>query len=151
MKPTRKTIILTIGLLLLTAFFVSSNCGDVYALTSGKPPADSILVTEKVRQVLISQQLFVVKISKIKTTKKNTPKKVNANFKAELRDAFMIIRYDNGKSHTEQNWAMCPNGVCPVPGTYRFGTPEYKQLDVAIAQAKQANIKFQKETAALMQ
>lgn len=45
---------------------------------------------------------------------------------------------------------MCPNGVCPVGGTYKMGTPEYKQLDIVIAQAKQANAKSQKELNALM-
>jgi hypothetical protein len=110
--------------------------------------ADSNVTVEKEREVLLSQQLFVVKLSKVKGPKKINSKKVNV--KAELRDAFMIQRYDNGKSSTELSWTMCPNGVCPVGGTYKMGTPEYKQLDLVIAQAKQANAKSQKELKALM-
>ncbi|MFC0512676.1 hypothetical protein ACFFGT_00635 [Mucilaginibacter angelicae] len=149
MKPIRKTIAISTGLFLLALFFVLCNCSSIYAMRSHKLSADSNLRVEKVREVLLSQQLFVVKLSKVKSPKKTSSKKVNVNFKAELRDAFMITRYDNGKSNTELSWTMCPNGVCPVPGTYKIGTPEYKQLDLVIARAKQANAKSQKELNAL--
>jgi hypothetical protein len=148
MKAVRKTIAVTIGLFLLILFFILCNCSTIYAIRSDKLPADSNVTVEKEREVLLSQQLFVVKLSKVKSLKKTNSKKVNV--KAELRDAFMIQRYDNGKSSTELSWTMCPNGVCPVGGTYKMGTPEYKRLDLVIAQAKQANAKSQKELNALM-
>ncbi|HEX8023247.1 hypothetical protein [Mucilaginibacter sp.] len=150
MKPILKTIAVPIGLFLMTLFFILYNCSGIYAMRSDKLPADSNVTVEKEREVLLSQQLFVVKLSKVKSPKKTNSKKVNVNFKAERRDAFMIQRYDNGKSSTELSWTMCPNGVCPVGGTYKMGTPEYKQLDLVIAQAKQANAKSQKELNALM-
>jgi hypothetical protein len=148
MKPIRKTTAVSIGLFLLTLFFILCNCSGIYAMRSDTFSADSNVTVEKEREVLLSQQLFVVKLSKVKGPKKTNSKKVNV--KAELRDAFMIQRYDNGKSSTELSWTMCPNGVCPVGGTYKMGTPEYKQLDLVIAQAKQANAKSQKELKALM-
>jgi hypothetical protein len=146
MNPIRKTFASLAAVLLLILFFILNNCHSVYALANGKLSADSIVNALKERQVLLSQQLFVVKLSK---AKKTAPKKVNVDFKAELRDAFMIVCYENGKSYTELNWAMCPNGACPISGTFKSGTPQYKQLDLLIAQIKQANAKSQKELEAL--
>lgn len=102
-------------------------------------PADTTHRELKVREVLTSQQLFMVKVSPIKGKRS---KGKYFDFKAELRDAFMIICYDNDKTIKEQDWAMCPNGVCPKPGSYNWGTPEYKQLDALMAQAKKIGISF---------
>ncbi|TFF40734.1 hypothetical protein [Mucilaginibacter psychrotolerans] len=128
--------------LLLTAFSVAHPT----AASIPEPAIDSIRKESKVREVLLSQQLFMVKISPIKG---KHPKNVDVNFKAELRDAFMIIRYEGDKSITEQEWRMCPAGKCPIATTYNFGTPGYKQLDTLMAQTKKSDEDSQRRMKAL--
>jgi antitoxin component YwqK of YwqJK toxin-antitoxin module len=103
--------------------------------------ADSLANSRKEREVLTSRQLFMIKVSPVKG--KNA-KKGLVDFKAELRDAFMVILYDKDTSRTELDWVMCPNGKCPIAATYKYGTPGYKQLDVWIANAKKSNVKSKK-------
>lgn len=136
MKPITKTICI------IASIFFFLFCTDARASQRNITPPDSTGKTSKQREVLLSQQLFTVKISKPKN-KKAKPGIVD--FKAELRDAFTIICYDNDKTITELNWSMCPNGKCPVAGTFDFGSSEYKYLDILMAQVKQANIKARKE------
>jgi hypothetical protein len=94
----------------------------------------------KVREILLSQQLFVVEISPVKGSK---PKDKLVNFKAELRDAFMVICYDGDKTITELNWTMCPNGKCPIAKTYNWGTPEYNQVDTLMREGKASTRKLE--------
>ncbi|MBD1363338.1 hypothetical protein IDJ77_05890 [Mucilaginibacter sp. ZT4R22] len=108
--------------------------------------ADSLFGDQKVREVLTSQQLFMVKVSPVKG--KNA-KKGLFDFKAELRDAFMVILYDKDTSRTELDWVMCPDGKCPIATTYRSGTPGYKQLDVWIANARKSNAESKKRLESL--
>jgi hypothetical protein len=136
MKPITKTILLLISIPLF-------NNKITKASTNIASPTDS---TAKQREVLLSQQLFVVKLSKPKNKK---AKLGIVDMKAELRDAFTIICYGKDKTVTELNWSMCPDGKCPVPGTYNYGSRQYKQLDTLMAQVKQANIKSKKEVVAL--
>ncbi|WP_184545194.1 hypothetical protein [Mucilaginibacter sp. FT3.2] len=103
---------------------------------------DSNLRVSKVRQVLISQQLFLVELSPVKGSK---PKDKLVNFKGELRDAFMIICYNGNKTIEELGWSMCPNGKCPIGKSYNAGTKEYDELDGVIAAAKANNIKLQEK------
>lgn len=132
----------TIPLLLLTSVFLFKN-NTAQASINRTLARDS---TEKQREVRLSQQLFAVKISKPKNKK---AKPGTFDLKAELRDAFTVIRYENNKSFTELEWSMCPKGKCPVGGTFDFGSPQYKYLDTLMAQVKQANIKAQKNLIAL--
>jgi hypothetical protein len=117
------------------------------AASMDKPSIDTIHRKLKVREVLTSQQLFLVELSPIKG--KRSKKGNYINFKAELRDAFMIYCYDNDKVIKEQDWAMCPNGLCPKPGSYNWGTPEYKQLDTLMAQTKKREMDFKKRVDSL--
>lgn len=93
---------------------------------------DSTRVNSKVREVFTSQQLFITDIQPLKKGKKG--KKVK--FKAELRDAFKIIRYDEDSVYTELNWVMCTKYGQPEAGQYTEGTSEYKKLEVLIANVK---------------
>lgn len=102
---------------------------------------DSVRHNGKVREVLTSQQLFLVEATPIKGPK---AKKGDVNFKAELRDAFMVILYAKDTSSTELDWVMCPNGKCPIAKTYNQGTPEYTQLDTWITNARKNNIMLTK-------
>lgn len=84
--------------------------------------------TPVVREVLTSQQLFVVKLSTLKTkSKKGTQK-----FEAETRDAFKVIRYERDSSYVELNWTICPEGDCPEMGQFDEGTPGYRKIDTLI-------------------
>lgn len=128
---------LTIGALLLiyvtTGFSLPAS-----AQNANKP--DSSLRVAKVRQILLSQQLFLVELSPVKGSK---PKDKLVNFKGELRDAFMIVCYNGNKTTTELDWSMCPNGKCPIGKSYNQGTKEYDELDGLIAATKASNAKFQ--------
>jgi hypothetical protein len=99
-----------------------------------------------VREVLTSQQLFVVKMTR---ARQKSAKQPLLNFKAELRDAFTVLCYEKDTSYTELKWTMCPGGVCPTTGAFKFGTPGYKKLDTLMAQAKQAEAKSRKTMNAL--
>jgi hypothetical protein len=125
--------------LIMVALFPVSNIGSVSA---PKNAGDSIRRDSKIREVLTSQQLFMVEMTEIKGKSK---KKHYVNFKAELRDAFMIICYDNDKSFKEQDWAMCPAGQCPTPGTYKWGTTAYEQLDTLMAEARKKELTLKKQ------
>jgi len=119
----------------------------LHAASMDDSSKDTTRLHLKVREVLTSQQLFLVKISSIKG--KRSKKGNYFNFKAELRDAFMINCYDNDKIIKEQDWAMCPNGICPKTGTFNWGTPEYKQLDTLMAQTKVREMNFKKQVDSL--
>ena len=47
------------------------------------------------------------------------------------------------KTIKELDWTMCPNGKCPIAGTYDWGTKAYHQLDPVISTAKENNLKLQ--------
>ncbi|POY35879.1 hypothetical protein C3K47_14115 [Solitalea longa] len=96
------------------------------ALPNNLHVSDSTLDHEKIREVLTSQQLFVVEAK---------PNGKNVKFKAELRDAYKIIKYDKDSSSIELNWTMCTKNCCPQPGFYSYGTTEYKKLDTLIKAA----------------
>jgi hypothetical protein len=135
----KRSFALSVGFpLIMVALFPVSKIGSVSA---PKNAGDSIRRESKIREVLTSQQLFLVELTEIKGKSK---KKKFVNFKAELRDAFMIICYDNDKSFKEQDWAMCPAGKCPTPGTYNWGTPAYKQLDTLMAEARKKELTLKK-------
>ncbi|MEO3406397.1 hypothetical protein AAFN85_20965 [Mucilaginibacter sp. CAU 1740] len=145
MKPKPKANRL-LWVLIITVAFLIGNKHNTQALTSHKLSTDSVPNSTKQREVLLSQQLFVVKLSKLKS-KPDKPQKVN--FKAELRDAFMVICYDKNKTITELNWTMCPNGKCPITGTFNYGSAQYKQLDTVIANARLANAQSTKKLKSL--
>ncbi|AYL94568.1 hypothetical protein [Mucilaginibacter celer] len=141
----RNQNLLPILILSLILQLLSSNSSE--ASTTKRFPTDSIAHSSKTREVLLSQQLFVVKLSKPKA-KNARPGKVD--LKAELRDAFMIVCYDKNKTYNELNWTMCPDGHCPVAGEYQFGSVKYRQLDTLIAKTKLAEAEAAKKTAALI-
>ena len=147
MKPIPKTNLKSLPVLILCTVFLLCNSHSVQAALNNKSLQDSSLHSSKTREILLSQQLFTVKVSKPKS-KKAKPGVVD--FKAELRDAFTIICYDKDKSYTELDWTMCPDGKCPISGTCRFGSAKYKQLDTLIANTKLANIKAMKQLKALV-
>jgi hypothetical protein len=147
MKPILKTILRAIPALILIASLLFYSRTSSYATINGKFLTDSVCHPSKVREVLTSQQLFVVKMT---PAKQKSAKHPLVNFKAELRDAFTIICYEKDTSYTELKWTMCPGGVCPLTGTFNAGTPGYKKLDTLMAQAKQNEILAQKKTKALI-
>jgi len=147
MKPILKTILRAIPALILIASLVFYSSTSSYATINGKLLTDSVPYPSKVREVLTSQQLFVVKMAR---AKQKSAKHPMVNFKAERRDAFTIICYEKDTSYTELKWTMCPGGVCPLTGTFNAGTPGYKKLDTLMAQAKQNAIIAQKKTNALI-
>jgi len=109
--------------------FLMAGGAKSYAL----PKIDST----KSREILTSQQLFIVEISHVKGEK-------DVRFKAELRDAFKIICYDKDHTFTELNWVLCPDGQCPIPGTYNAGTAEYRHLDAIIANSRKNSAKLKR-------
>ena len=147
MKPILKTILRAIPALILIASLLFYSGTSSYATINGKLLTDSVRHPSKVREVLTSQQLFVVKMT---PAKQKSAKHPLVNFKAELRDAFTIICYEKDTSYTELKWTMCPGGACPLTGTFNAGTPGYKKLDTLMAQAKQNAIIAQKKTNALI-
>ena len=94
-----------------------------------------------VREVLISQQLFVTKLTPVK----GRFRKKKQKFEAELRDAFKVILYDKDTSITELDWTMFPDGACPVIGTFKSGTVAYTQLNALIADARKNNIEMERK------
>lgn len=134
-----KTGILASFLLLagISAVYASSSdrselTDSLHRETSAKkkaPARHSISKDQlKSREVYTSQQLFVVEISP-----KRKPSDKRVKFKAELRDAFKIICYDQDTTYTELNWTMCQDNNCPRPGVYDQGTAEYNKLAEIIA------------------
>lgn len=87
------------------------------------------------REVLTSQQLFVVEVQPVK---KGKLKNKRVNFRAELRGAFQVFKYTKDTSIVELDWVMCPDGNCPEAKYYEPGTAEYAQLDVLIKNTKAA-------------
>jgi hypothetical protein len=143
MKITRQTSLQWFLRCAIAVFFILGLASfEKIAVAPVNPRhADSLTNSQKERQVLLSQQLFMVKASPVKG--KNA-KKGLVDFKAELRDAFMVILYDKGTSRTELDWVMCPDGKCPIGATYRYGTPGYKQLDAWIANGRKSNAESKK-------
>ena len=90
------------------------------------------------REVLTSQQMFVVEVQPIK---KGKYKNKRVNFHAELRDAFQVFKYTKDSSVVELDWVMCPDGKCPEAKYYEPGTAEYAQLDILIKNTKAAMAK----------
>lgn len=133
----RYSLVLSIGVVLL--FFASLGFNSTVS-------AKSIHNTStkrrglKVREVFTGQKLFIVELSPNKGSKHKVKR---VNLKAESRDAFMVICYDGNKTIKELDWAMCPNGKCPVVGTYEQDTKAYNQLDSVIAAAKEYKLKLQ--------
>ena len=119
-------------LLIVLVFLVLKSNAQKYVSLANQQLIDSTHNKPNVREVLTSQQLFVVEISDtIYSTKDTTVK-----FRAELRDAFKVIGYDDNRSYTELEWVMCPEDNCPVPRLYKLGTADYNKLDRLIADAK---------------
>ncbi|WP_439698470.1 hypothetical protein ACFGVS_09855 [Mucilaginibacter sp. AW1-7] len=147
MKLIRKTILRTIPVLILVPSLLFYNRSSSYATINRKALTDSGRYSSKEREVLTSQQLFVVEMTR---ARHKSVKHTLVNFKAELKDVFTIVCYEKDTSYTELKWTMCPGGVCPVTGTFKFGTPGYKKLDALIAQTKQNEIVDQKKTNALI-
>jgi hypothetical protein len=130
-------LVLSMALVLLSVASPGFNLA-VSAKNGNKPGSKH--PASKVREVLTGQHLFIVELSPVKGSK---PKNKRVNFKAENRDAFMIICYDGDKTIKELDWTMCPNGKCPIAGTYDWGTKAYNQLDPVISAAKESNLKLQ--------
>jgi hypothetical protein len=147
MKPILKAIVKTTSVLTLIPVVLFYGRTTSYATIKTKLLTDSVRHPSKVREVLTSQQLFVVKMTR---AKQKSAKHPLVNFKAELRDAFTIICYEKDTSYTELKWTMCSSGACPLTGTFNIGTPGYKKLDTLIVQAKQNEIIAQKKTNALI-
>ena len=127
-------LIFSLSLVLIIILFPA---GNQTALAGTHTFADSTLrknVTRKpvVREVLTSQQLFVVTATPVKG--KDAGKLFD--LKGELRDAFMIIGYLDNGSVEELKWTMCPDGKCPETGTFKAGTKEYAKLDSLITKFK---------------
>lgn len=110
--------------------------------------ADTTFKDSIKRQVLLSQQLFVVKITPAKGKK---AKKGIVDVKAELRDAFTVILYNKDTARIELEDAMCPDGKCPVGRMYDYGTAEYKHLDVLMADARRRLAESANATKRMMQ
>ncbi len=108
---------------------------------------DTIFKDSIKRQVLLSQQLFVVKITPAKGEK---AKKGIVDVKAELRDAFTVILYTKDTARIELEDAMCPDGKCPVGKMYDYGTAEYKHLDVLMADARRRLAESERATRKLI-
>jgi len=109
---------------------------------NSQQPIDSTTNDQKIREVLTSQQLFVVELS---PRKDKSAKKGIVNFRAELRDAFKVILYDKDTSITELDWTMFPDGACPVIGTFKSSTIAYTQLNVLMADARKNNIEMERK------
>jgi hypothetical protein len=77
-------------------------------------------------EVLTSQQLFVVSIKQLKNKKK-------VNFRAELRDAFMVVRYDSDSTATKTEWLMSSKYGVYDMGRYNKGELGYQKLDSLIS------------------
>lgn len=110
----------------------------VLLMSSGfKQAAYGIIDTTKndnaPREVLTSQQMFVVEVQPVK---KGKYKNKRVNFRAELRDVFQVFKYTKDTSIIELDWIMCPDGKCPEAKYYEPGTPEYAQLNVLVKNAK---------------
>jgi len=63
----------------------------------------------EIREILTSQQLFVTKLMPLA----GKYKKTGQGDKAELRDAFKVIRYEGDSTYLELDWTLCPDGNCP--------------------------------------
>jgi hypothetical protein len=89
----------------------------------------STLVSEpSVREVFTSQRLFVTKLVPVK----GKFNKTKQGYKAELRDAFKVIRYENDSSYVELDWTLCPDGHCPEVGEFSEGSTKYREIDSLI-------------------
>jgi hypothetical protein len=78
-------------------------------------------------EVLTGQQLFVVSIKPLKDKKK-------ANFRAELRDAFKIVRYDSDSTSIQTEWLMSSKYGVYAIGRYNKGEVGYEKLDRLISE-----------------
>ncbi|RYY37365.1 MAG: hypothetical protein EOP46_02930 [Sphingobacteriaceae bacterium] len=135
MNVTGKFSFATISCLLIAAMISPVNismAADSAANLSDSTSRKQINHKPKIREVLTSQQLFVVTA----TAAKGKDAAKLFDLKGELRDAFMIIGYLDNGSVEELNWTMCPDGKCPETGTFKAGTKEYVQLDSLIAKFK---------------
>ncbi|WP_316845042.1 hypothetical protein [Pedobacter psychrodurus] len=78
-------------------------------------------------EVFTGQQLFVLSLKPLKNKKK-------ANFKAALRDAFMIVRYDSDSTAVKTEWLMPSKYGVYKMGRYNEGEPGYHKLDSLITE-----------------
>ena len=102
----------------------------------------------RTREVMTSQQMFMVKYSPVKG--KTIKGKKRFNFHAELREVFMVTYFDKDTTYTVTDWLRSPEKQRPVMGTYKYGTPEYKRLDTLIALSKKNSLDEQKKFARMM-
>ncbi|HKG07952.1 MAG TPA: hypothetical protein VKB19_15910 [Pedobacter sp.] len=77
-----------------------------------------------VREIFTSEQLFVTKLTPVKSRSKKGQKK----FEAKLRAAFKVIKYQGDTSYVELDWTLCPNGQCPEMGQFEEGSSGYEKI-----------------------
>ena len=82
--------------------------------------------------------MFVTEVRSVKKDKNGQ----NAKFKAELRDAYKVIRYDVDSGRTELDWVMCSEYGKPKVGLYEVGTSEYRELNRLITKIKEKLVKL---------
>jgi hypothetical protein len=121
-----------LGLAILLFLFISTKAFNKAPNSNKKQYADTTIVKSGPREVLTSQKLFITELSNIKEDKNGE----KANIKAELRDAFKIIRYDIDSPRTELDWLLSSEYGDPKAGLYNEGTAEYQKLDTLITNIK---------------
>jgi len=130
MKPYAAILILLLLVLL-------DSTGNSYAFSSNLQLIDTVHNNSSAKEVLTSQQLFVVEVSDIKKNTKNE----TVEFKAELRDAFKVICFHQDNTHTVLEWTMITNENNPKRGLYLQNTSEYKQLNRIIVNSRKQFVK----------
>ncbi|RZK34434.1 MAG: hypothetical protein EOO90_30805, partial [Pedobacter sp.] len=90
-----------------------------------------------VREVLTSQSLIVTSLKPIPNNKDS------AYFKANARDTYRVISYDEhtGKGSIELDWTLSPINNPPKMGQYNRGSEEYTRLGNLIEIEKRKNKK----------
>lgn len=122
--------------LLFIATFCFGVTATLFVLLSFKAYKSAVSDTDTtynknvVREVLSSQDLFIVKMSRIKG------KKNKFNLDAKLRNTFTVIRYTDDTTIVELDWILCPDGKCPEAKLYKEGTGESVRLDSVMKRAK---------------
>ncbi|GAB3933072.1 hypothetical protein [Mucilaginibacter myungsuensis] len=138
--PKRISTVALLSLLLIGSAISTASAKPVFK----SDPTDEL----KIREVLVSQQLFVTKFSPAKGKASKGKKLVN--FSAELKGVFMVVYMDNDTTYTVTDWIRCPEAGCPAMKTYNYGTAEYRKLDTMITISKKNSVALQKRFAGLV-